>query len=60
MITVWIDDFTPCLKDESTGELVDTEVVRLKEKVFLKSIIKIMDGILIGLSYLMQIMRFMH
>ena len=36
MITVWIDDFTPCLKDESTGELVETEVVRLKRKSFLE------------------------
>ena len=34
MITVWIDDFTPCLKDDLTGELVDTEVVRLKRKRF--------------------------
>ena len=36
MITVWIDDFTPCLKDDLTGELVDTEVVRLKRKSFLE------------------------
>lgn len=31
-----IDDFTPCLKDDLTGELVDTEVVRLKRKSFLE------------------------
>ena len=23
MITVWIDDFTPCLKDDLTGESVE-------------------------------------
>lgn len=26
MINIWIDEFTPCLKDAITGELVDTEV----------------------------------
>ena len=36
MITVWIDDFTPCIKDELTGELVNTEVLRLKRKSFLE------------------------
>ena len=28
-ISVYIDDFTPCLKDNATGELIDTEVVRI-------------------------------
>ena len=27
-VLVEIDDITPCLKDMSTGELVDTEVIR--------------------------------
>ena len=27
-ISVYIDDFTPCLKDNATGELIDTEVIR--------------------------------
>lgn len=35
MINVWIDEFTPCLKDADTGELVATEVIRLKRKSFL-------------------------
>lgn len=34
-ISVHIDDFTPCLKDNSTGELVDTEVVRIRRSSFL-------------------------
>ena len=36
MINVLIDEFTPCLKDASTGELVQTEVIRIKRKSFLK------------------------
>lgn len=36
MINVWIDEFTPCLKDNKTGELVQTEVIRIKRKSFLK------------------------
>ena len=27
MINVFIDEFTPCLKDNKTGELVQTEVL---------------------------------
>lgn len=36
MINVVIDEFTPCLKDVRTGELVQTEVIRIKRKSFLK------------------------
>lgn len=36
MINVWIDGFTPCLKDVKTGELVQTEVIRIKRESFLK------------------------
>ena len=36
MINVLIDEFTPCLKDSRTGELVQTEVIRIKRKSFLK------------------------
>lgn len=36
MINVYIDEFTPCLKDAKTGELVQTEVIRIKRKSFLK------------------------
>ena len=32
MINVLIDEFTPCLKDAETGELVETEVVRIRRK----------------------------
>ena len=28
MVNVWIDELTHCLKDNDTGELIDTEVVR--------------------------------
>lgn len=36
MVNVWIDEFTPCLKDAYTGELVQTEVIRIKRKSFLR------------------------
>ena len=36
MLTAWIDSFTPCLKDNKTGEIVDTEVVRIKRASFLR------------------------
>lgn len=35
MITFRIDEFTPCLKEVETGEIYDTEVVRLRRKSFL-------------------------
>ena len=35
-IDIWIDDFTPCLKDNLTGEVVDTEVIRIRRKSFLR------------------------
>ena len=35
MITFIIDEVIPCLKDVETGEIYDTEVVRLKRKSFL-------------------------
>lgn len=35
MITFKIDEFTPCLKEIETGEIYDTEVVRIKRKSFL-------------------------
>ena len=36
MINVLIDEFTPCLKDNSTGELIQTEVIKITRKSFLK------------------------
>ena len=36
MINVIIDEFTPCLKDAKTGELVQTEVIRIKRETFLR------------------------
>ena len=36
MLNVYVDEFTPCLKDGKTGELVQTEVIRIKRKTFLK------------------------
>ena len=34
MINVLIDEFTPCLKDNSTGELIQTEVIKITRKSF--------------------------
>ena len=36
MINVIIDQLTPCLKDAHTGEVVPTEVIRVKRKSFLR------------------------
>ena len=36
MVHVWIDECTPCLKDAQTGEIVQTEVIRVVRKSFLK------------------------
>lgn len=36
MLTAWIDSMTPCLKDVRTGEIVDTEVIRIKRASFLR------------------------
>lgn len=36
MICVDVDEFTPCLKDTSTGELVQTEVVQIIRRSFLR------------------------
>lgn len=35
MIYVEIDELTPCLVDNSSGEIVETEVIRIKRKSFL-------------------------
>ena len=43
-ISVHIDDFTPCLKDNSTGELVDTEVVRIDGHPFFQNTTSKMVG----------------
>ena len=36
MLYAWIDEFTPCLKDAKTGELIQTEVVRVVRESFLR------------------------
>ncbi len=35
MVNVWIDEFTPCLKDTLTGDIIETEVVQVTRKSFL-------------------------
>lgn len=35
MINFTIDDLTPCLKNTTTGEIVETEVIQIKRKSFL-------------------------
>ena len=32
MLNVWIDDLTPCLKDNETGDFVQIEVIRNRRK----------------------------
>ena len=36
MINVFIDEITPCLSDAKTGELVQTEVIQITRKSFLR------------------------
>lgn len=36
MINVFIDELTPCLEDVKTGDIVETEVLRVRRKSFLK------------------------
>lgn len=36
MITVLIDELTPCLRDVETGEIIETEVVQIVRKSFLQ------------------------
>lgn len=40
MICIKIDQLTPCLKDQSTGEVVETEVIRIRRKSFLSKFTK--------------------
>ena len=40
MINVWIDDLIPCLKDNETGDFVQTEVLRIRRKSFLSKFSK--------------------
>ncbi len=35
MINVWIDEISPCLKDSSSGEIIETEVVQVTRKSYL-------------------------
>lgn len=35
LVTAWIDELTPCLRNSLTGETVNTEVVRIKRQSFL-------------------------
>ena len=35
MIIFKIDEFSPCLKEVTTGEIYDTEVVKIRRKSFL-------------------------
>lgn len=38
MVTVLVDELTPCLKDTRTGDIVETEVLKISRKSFLKSL----------------------
>lgn len=39
MIYVDIDEFSPCLIDNTSGEIVETEVIRIKRRSFLSKYI---------------------
>lgn len=45
MICVTIDSLVPCLKDTLTGDIVETEVIRVKRKSFLQKFNKKLGGI---------------
>ena len=36
MVTVWLDEITPCLKDTITGDLIETEVLKVQRVSFLR------------------------
>lgn len=36
MFTFFVDEITPCLVDNKTGDIVETEVIRIRRKSFLK------------------------
>lgn len=59
MVNVIIDEFTPCLKDARTGELVQTEVIRIRRKTFLKKYNKKAAGMWIGHLWQMK-MKYMR
>jgi len=40
MITFFVDEYTPCLKNNRTGDLHDTEVAQVKRKSFLEKFTK--------------------
>jgi hypothetical protein len=43
MINVLIDEFTSCLKDAENGDIVETEVIKVKRKSFLSKFNKIWE-----------------
>lgn len=52
MIAVTIDEYTPCLKNTKTGEIVETEVIRFRRKASWQSTTSAPAGISIGASFL--------
>lgn len=59
MITVEIDQITPCLRDAKTGTVVETEVLRVRSKDFIKKFNKKTGGIQTGKTYYRK-MKYMH
>ena len=43
MLNVWVDEFTPCLKDNYTGALIETEVMRIRNKSFLSKFVTVQN-----------------
>lgn len=50
MITFIIDDLSQCLIEANTGDVVETEVLRVTRKSFLQKFKKLPDGMLTGQS----------
>lgn len=59
MLNVWVDEFTPCLKDNYSGALIETEVMRIRDKSFLSSMLHKYQ-ILIDEKHAAKIMEVYH
>ena len=59
MICVDIDELTPCLVDNASGEIVETEIIRVRRKSFLSKYNKILTGMRNG-QICWKKMKYMH
>lgn len=54
-----VDIITPCLQDVLTGEIIETEAIRIKRTSFLQNSIRRTVGTRPGLN-LLRLMKYMH